>query len=230
MSKTVRERLLALADEEYRQFHSSLLPGIDNVLGVRLPLLRSLAKELAKAEWRGYLAGAEDTTYEEVMLQGLVISYVKAEPEEILSYAAAFIPKITNWGVCDSFCCSLKIAKQHPARVWAFLQPYLQSDKEFELRFAIVMLLDFYITDKYIDQVLPLLDAAKHEGYYVKMAVAWAVSICFIHYPEKTLAYLQHNTLDDFTYHKALQKITESFRVDKETKVLIRSMKQRPGM
>jgi 3-methyladenine DNA glycosylase AlkD len=227
MDKTVRERILELVDEQYRQFHSGLLPGTDNILGVRLPLLRELAKELAKGDWRGYLESAQDEYYEEVMLQGLVIGHAKANIAEILSYVSAFVPKINNWAVCDSFCSSLKITKQHMELVWQFLQPYLQSRKEFELRFGIVMLLDFYIVDEYIDQVLSRLDAVKHEAYYVKMAVAWAFSICFIHYPEKTMAYLQNNTLDDFTYHKALQKITESFRIDKETKVLIRSMKRK---
>lgn len=227
MDKTVRERLFELVDEEYRQFHSSLLPGTNNILGVRLPRLRELAKELAKGDWRAYLASAQDEYYEEVMLQGLVIGYAKAGIEEILSYVSAFAPKINNWGVCDSFCSSLKITKQHMARVWQALQPYLLSQKEFELRFGIVMLLDFYIDDEYIDQVLTLLDGAKHEAYYVKMAVAWAISICFIKYPAKTMTYLQNNTLDDFTYNKALQKITESFRVDKETKALIRSMKRK---
>ncbi|KYZ75340.1 DNA alkylation repair protein [Anaerosporomusa subterranea] len=227
MDETVRERILELVDEEYRQFHSSLLPGTNNILGVRLPLLRELAKELAKGDWRGYLAMAQDEYYEEVMLQGLVIGYAKADIDEILAYVAAFVPKINNWGVCDSFCSSLKITKQHRMRVWEFIQPYLLSEKEFELRFGIVMMLDFYMEGEYIDQVLTLLDGAKHEGYYVKMAVAWAISICFINYPEKTMAYLQNNTLDDFTYNKALQKITESFRVDKETKALIRSMKRK---
>ncbi|MDF2500253.1 MAG: putative alkylation repair enzyme [Anaerosporomusa subterranea] len=227
MDETVRERILELVDEEYRQFHSSLLPGTNNILGVRLPLLRELAKELAKGDWRGYLATAQDEYYEEVMLQGLVIGYAKADIDEILAYVAAFVPKINNWGVCDSFCSSLKITKQHRMRVWEFIQPYLLSEKEFELRFGIVMMLDFYMEDEYIDQVLTLLDGAKHEGYYVKMAVAWAISICFINYPKKTMAYLQNNILDDFTYNKALQKITESFRVDKETKALIRSMKRK---
>lgn len=227
MEKTLRERILELADEEYRQFHSALVPGTDNILGVRLPKLRELAKELAKGDWHDYISRAQDDYYEEIMLQGLVIGYVKTDIEEILHYVAAFVPKIKNWGVCDSFCNSLKVTKLHRSRVWEFLQPYLLSREEFELRFGIVMLLNFYIEDEYIDWVLPLLDGAKHEGYYVKMAVAWAISICFVKYPEKTMDYLKNNTLENFTYNKALQKITESFRVDKDTKALIRSMKRR---
>lgn len=140
----IRTRLIALADEEYRQFHSKLVPGADNILGVRLPRLRELAKQLAKGDWRGYLATAPADYYEEVMLQGLVIGYAKADIDELLHYVTAFVPKITNWGICDSFCSSLKLTKKHKAQVWDFLQPYLQSRQEFELRFGIVMLLDFY--------------------------------------------------------------------------------------
>lgn len=227
MEKNIRERILALADEEYRQFHSKLVPGIDNVLGVRLPLLRGLAQEIAKSDWRTYLATAQDDYNEEIMLQGLVIGYAKADIEEILDYVAIFVPKINNWGICDSFCNSLKITKKHPLRMWDFLQPYLLSPKEFELRFGIIMLLSFYIDEEYMDRILLLLDGAKHEGYYVKMAVAWTISICFIKFPEKTLAYLKSNTLDDFTYNKALQKIIESLRVSPETKTMVRAMKRK---
>lgn len=226
MEKTIRERLLELADENYQQFHSKLVPGTDNVLGVRLPEQRKLAKEIAKGDWRGYLATAPEDYYEEIMLKGLVIGYAKADLAEILTYIADFVPKIANWAVCDTFCTNLKITKKHLPEVWAFLQPYLRSKKEFELRFGIVMLLGYYIQDEYIDRVLALLDSAKRDGYYVKMAVAWAVSICFVKYPDKTMAYLKENTLDNFTYNKALQKITESLRVDSATKALIRSMKR----
>ncbi|HBF35315.1 TPA: DNA alkylation repair protein [Candidatus Sumerlaeota bacterium] len=223
---TVRKRLLELVDEKYRKFHSALVPGVDNILGVRLPNLREIAKELAKGDWRGYLSSAQTDYCEEITLQGLVIGYAKADLEEILRYTSGFVPKINNWGVCDCFCSNLKITKKHLPQVWEFLQPYLRSPKEFELRFGIVMLLTFYIQDEYIDRVLPLLNGATHEGYYVKMAVAWALSICFAKYPEKAMLYLKESTLDDFTYNKALQKITESLRVDKETKTIIRRMKR----
>lgn len=227
MENTIRQRLFELSDEKYRQFHSGLVPDADNILGVRLPRLRELAKELAKDDWRNFLATAQGDYYEEIMLQGLVIGYAKADIEEILSFVTMFVPKITNWGICDSFCSTLKITKQHLPRVWRFLQPYLLSRQEFQLRFAIVMLLDFYLDDEYIDRVLLLLDGTKHEGYYAKMAVAWTISICFIKYPEQTMVYLRNNKLDHFTYNKALQKITESYRVDSETKLTIRSMKRK---
>lgn len=161
------------------------------------------------------------------MFQGMVLGYVKVDVEETLRYVAEFVPKIDNWSVCDSFCTGLKFTKDNKERVWDFLQPYFASKGEYELRFGIVMLLSFYIESDYIDRVLLLLDNVKHEGYYVKMAVAWAVSICCVKLPEPTMEYLRNNTLDGFTYNKALQKITESYRVDTGTKDFIRSLKRK---
>lgn len=227
METAIRARIMALAEEKYRQFSASLIPNIDNVVGVRLPELRKLARSIAKGDWRTYLAQADSDYFEEVMLQGMVIGCAKADVEEILGHVAAFVPRIDNWSVCDSFCSGLKIASLHKERVWEFVQPYLESDMEYEIRFGVVMLLNYYADEPYIHRVLERLDRIKHEGYYVKMAVAWAVSICFVRLPDITMDYLRSNTLDDFTYNKALQKITESYRVAPETKALIRSMKRK---
>ncbi|MGO5091226.1 DNA alkylation repair protein [Clostridium sp. LCP25S3_F10] len=227
MNKAIREQIFELADEEYQKFSSSLLPNTDNILGVRLPKLRKLAKAISKEDWREFMANYDSKYFEEIMLQGLVLGYAKTDIEEILQYVANFVPKIDNWSVCDSFCTGLKFTKNNMERVWNFIQPFLSSNKEFEVRFGVVMLLNFYINDEYIDKVIKSLDAIKHSGYYAKMAAAWTISICYIKFPKQTMEYLENNTLDDFTYNKALQKITESLRVDKETKIIIKSMKRK---
>ena len=227
MQEEIRKKLFDLSDQQYQKFHQKLCPNTSNIIGVRLPLLRNLAKEVSKGDWREYIKTAKDEYYEEVMLQGLVIGYAKGDISEILSYISAFVPKINNWAVCDSFCNSLKITKKYMDIVWEFIDKYLHSSKEFEIRFAVVMLMSFYINEKYIDRILLLLDRVKHQGYYVKMAVAWAISVCYVKFEDKTLKYLNNNSLDDFTYNKSLQKITESIRVDKETKVKIRGMKRK---
>ncbi|WEK55781.1 MAG: DNA alkylation repair protein [Candidatus Cohnella colombiensis] len=227
MDKPIREQIIALADEEYRKFSAALIPTIDNILGVRLPLLRQLARNIVKGDWRKYLNDADCTYFEEVMLQGMVIGELKIDIEEVLSNVAHFVPKIDNWSTCDSFCSGLKIAKLNQERVWHFIQPYLLSEQQYELRFGIVMLLNYYVKENYIDDVLQRLDRIKHDGYYVKMAIAWAVSICFAKLPGRTMAYLNNNSLDEFTYHKALQKIVESQRVDRDVKVIIKGMRRR---
>ncbi|CAH1195632.1 hypothetical protein PAECIP111893_00732 [Paenibacillus plantiphilus] len=227
MEKAIKDQLLELADTDYQKFAAALIPTINNLVGVRLPELRKLAKRIAKDDWRAYLKEADNQYFEETMLQGMVIGYAGADIEESLRCTADFVPKIDNWSVCDCFCIGLKFTKTNKGRVWDFLQPYLKSEQEYELRFGAVMLLNFYIEEEYINEVLELLDRVKHDGYYIKMAVAWAVSICYMKLPEPTMTYLRTCSLDDFTYNKALQKMTESFRVDKETKLLIRSMKRK---
>ncbi|MCU6796418.1 DNA alkylation repair protein [Paenibacillus sp. WQ 127069] len=227
METTIKEQLIELAEEKYQKFTAALIPNINNVLGVRLPELRKLAKMIAKSDWRTYLDQADSEYFEEVMLQGMVIGYIQTDSAEFLRYVADFVPKIDNWSVCDSFCIGLKFTLTNKETMWDFVQPYLLSKHDYDIRFGVVMLLDYYIEEEYISRVLERLDSIKHEGYYVKMAVAWALSICYVLLPEPTMIYLKSNSLDKMTYNKALQKITESYRVDQETKRLIRSMKRK---
>ncbi|ROR27437.1 3-methyladenine DNA glycosylase AlkD [Mobilisporobacter senegalensis] len=226
MDRSIKKQLLEQAEEEYKVFSTKLIPNTENILGVRLPALRKIAKQIAKDDWRTFLSNADNEYFEEIMLQGMVIGCSKADIDETLDHVKKFVPKIDNWSICDSFCAGLKITKQNKERVWEFLKPYFSSEREYDIRFGVVMLLNYYIVDEYIRKVLTTLDHIKHEGYYAKMAVAWAVSICYIRLPKQTLRYLKNNQLDDFTYNKALQKITESLTVDKDTKVIIRSMKR----
>jgi len=227
LNELLRDQLFHQVDHEYQKFHSKLCPNIDHILGVRIPVLRKMAKELAKGDWETYLATAQDTYYEEVLLQGLVIGLIQTDLEDRLHYIQHFVPKIDNWAICDTFCAGLRFTKHHRDRVWDFILPYLETEDEYLNRFSVVMMLDYYIIEDYIDLVLPLLDTIRHPGYYVRMAVAWALSICFIRFPEKTLYTFQQSNQDKFTYNKALQKITESNRVDLQTKAFIRSLKRK---
>ena len=226
----IKQLLVGWAEPEYQAFATRLLPGCGNMLGVRLPKLRKLAKKLAQDDWRAYLRNAEDDSFEETMLQGMVIGYASAETDELLDYVTEFIPKISNWSLCDSFCSGLKLPRKNPERFWAFLLPCFADQREYFVRFGVVMLLFYYIDKAHIRAVLSLLCSVRHEGYYAKMAVAWALSICFTKFPKLTMEYLITNTLDEFTYQKTLQKIIESQCVDADTKKRIRILKSSPRL
>ena len=221
----VREELISLSDEKYRDFHKNLCPGVENILGVRLPILRKISKNLSKDNYLDYLNSKDLKYYEEIMIKGLTIGYIKVDNDTRFDYIKNFIPYIDNWAVCDSFCNNLKFTNKNMNEVWNFLMTYLSSSNEFELRFVIVMILNYFLTEKFIDDVLNIFNNIHHEGYYVKMAVAWAIAFAYIHFPEKTLEFLKNNNLDKFTYNKSLQKIIESNRVSKDDKNLMRSMK-----
>ena len=153
-TENVRNELKTLEDPTYREFHSSLIPGADNILGVRIPQLRTMAKEIAKKEdWRTFVEATDTLYYEETMLQGMVIGRAKMEPEERIKYIRLFVPRINNWAVCDIFSGELKTAaRKGKETIWQFVQPYLESKEEYQLRFGIVML--FHYVDEEYDEVI----------------------------------------------------------------------------
>lgn len=227
------EELRKTAEKSYGDFSAKLLPETkrENVLGIRLPHLREYAKYIAKGDLYGYLNVVNDLSREsELMLEekllwafliGKITDWKKA-----VHYISGFIPYIDNWSVNDSFCTSLKIAKSYPEQMLSLLKTYLASDKTYELRFALVMLLNYYIKEDTIDFVLESCNRSNWHGYYVQMAVAWTVSMCYVSNREKTLQFLNTCKLDDFTYHKSLQKIMESLQVTTEEKQFVKSLKR----
>ncbi len=222
----IKEQLETLKESEYQKFTASLLPGVESILGVRLPKLRQIAKKLAKDDWKEYLKEAKDDSMEEIMLQGMTLGYAKGNLQDKEEFLRIFIAKIDNWSVCDSCCNSIKIAKEQPEEMWEFLQEYLHSEKEFEIRFALVQFLNYYVNEEYLQRVLAEIDKISSKAYYVEMAQAWAVSICYREFPKETEPFLKQNHLNDFIHNKALQKITESLKVSKEQKAYIRSLKR----
>lgn len=217
-TEDIRAELQQNIDEKYRAFHASLVPGIGTFLGVRVPKMREIAKKAAKEDYQTFFAEADVSVYEELMIQGMIPGYAKLTIKQRKQELERFVPYINNWAVCDCCCATYKFMKKDQDEWLAFLKKYLSSEKEYELRFAIVCLLDFFINDTYIDEVLELLADIQHDAYYVKMADAWALSICYIKFPQKTEPILERETLDGEIRKKAVQKIRESLRVSKEEK------------
>ncbi|MDO4486550.1 MAG: DNA alkylation repair protein [Bacillota bacterium] len=227
----IRSHIFSLQDEKYREFHSSLVPGENTIIGVRVPVMRQYARELIRT-WGDDIDGLIDEIgtdyYEEIMLRGMIIGLSgKKEPEWYYKHIDRFVPEIRNWAICDVFCTGLKFTKKHLNDVYEYLQRYLSSCDEYAVRFGVVMLLDYYINEEYLDKVFMHADSIRHEGYYVKMAVAWLISICFVKFYDKTKIYMEVCNLDDFTYNKALQKARESLRITPEQKEELNSMKRK---
>ncbi|EGT3903451.1 DNA alkylation repair protein [Clostridioides difficile] len=221
------EYMMSIQDIKYRDFNKKLIPGTENIIGIRVPNLRKLSKEISQGNWKEFLEVAEDTHYEEVRLQGMVIGNINSNFEETLYYVKRFIPKIDNWSVCDGFCSDLKSMKKYKENMYDILKKYVYSKNPWEIRFALVMFLIYYVDDKHIKEIFEYCNNIQSEEYYVKMGMAWLLSICFIKCEEETFLYIKNNNLDDFTYNKMLQKIIESNRVDLEKKNIIRSMKRK---
>ena len=219
-----RNELLALKDDSNAEFVRKLTPGIDDVLGARNPDMRDLAKRIAKDDWRSYIDSWEPVYFEDYMLRGMVIAYAKMDVQERLEEYRRFVPLIDNWSVCDSFCSTWKPKMKEKQLVWDFILPYLHTDDEFGMRFSAVMMLDHFIDEEHIDMVISELDSVDNDGYYFRMAKAWALSVCMVKFPEKTYDYLRSGTLEPETLRMTVRKIRESFRVSDDMKSKVKGL------
>lgn len=225
----IQEKLLELSDKEYKEFNSKLCPDTNKeMLGIRVPELRKLAQALLKEyDLQTILDNCTDEYFEGVLLEGLVIAYAKMTFSEKLSYIKKFVPKIDSWAISDTFVPTLKVKDKDLKLAWDFITPYTKSAEEFDIRFAVIMMLDYFITEEYVDKVLEELDKIHHDGYYVKMAVAWTIAEIATQFNDKAIQYLQNNNLDNFTHNKAIQKMRESYRIDKNQKEFLKSLKRK---
>ena len=234
----VRQQLVLLSQPEYAKFSSGLLPGTERIIGVRLPLLRKEAKQLVKEGcWQEYIEEfncqydtlKDSILFEEIMLVGMIIGLLKINKvslQEILDFVSAFIPKIDNWSVCDSFCCSLKCVKSNHQFWWKWLQQFIFSSQEFEIRFGLVMLIFHFIDSNYLPQILNIIPNIKYDKYYSKMALAWLIAECYIKHPDLVINFLKNNNLSADVHNKAIQKICESKRIENKIKQQLKEIKK----
>ena len=227
--KTITDGLFALKDENYRRFHAKLIPDIpiDNIIGVRTPVLRKYAKEVAKLpEANIFLESLPHIYYEENNLHGALLSLLY--PKDIIAFMEQlerFLPYVDNWATCDML--SPKIFKKHLSYVYERVQKWLQSDAVYTIRFGIVTLLGFYLDDAFEPEMLQLVANVRSEEYYVNMAVAWYFSMALVKQYDATLPYIQNRVLEPWTHNKSIQKAIESRRIPQETKAYLRRLKIR---
>ena len=222
----LRRELESLADPAYKAFNESLLPGVETAYGIRLPQMRQVAKALLRQDPAGFLEHFQPNCYEETQLRGLVIGGMKLPWEEKRPLVEDFLPRIDNWAVCDTFCGSLKPrSAQDVPLMWEFLKPLYASDEEYKARFAAVMQLSHFVDAAHLEEGLGLLGQVRHPGYYAKMAVAWALSVWFVKFPQETESLLAQRAFEPWVQNKAIQKVRESRRVSKEDKDRLLSYK-----
>lgn len=211
--------------DQFLKFCNKLIFTEYEMIGIKVSILRKIAKDISRTDIYAFLDMVQDNTYEEIMLEGLVISYIK-DYDRFKKYFNKFIKKIDNWSICDVCISSMKIIRKHQDAFLNEIKKYLKSKDTFTVRVGVVSLLDHYIEDKYIDDIFLLIDSINSEEYYVNMAIAWLVSVCFIKERDKTLKYLKDNNLNKFTYNKSIQKMIESFRVSNQDKIMLKNMKK----
>jgi 3-methyladenine DNA glycosylase AlkD len=107
------------------------------------------------------------------------------------------------------------------------VKPLLKSQKEFETRTGLVCLLDLFMGEEYLLTIYESIESLKdRDEYYVKMAIAWLLTECYIKFPNKTEVFMNRTELNNWTFNKAISKICDSYRVSIEDKDKLRKMRK----
>ncbi|MBQ6342299.1 MAG: DNA alkylation repair protein [Anaerolineaceae bacterium] len=214
----IQERLFALQDKEYQVFQAKLIPTVDPdaVIGVRMPALRELMKEVrGTEEAEDFIRILPHRYYEENTLHGLLLAALK-DPERCTAELDRFLPYVDNWATCDVI--SPVSFKKHPSCVLPKVREWLASKHVYAVRFGIGVLMKFYL-DEAFDPVYPeWVAAVRSDEYYVNMMIAWYFSTALAKQPETVMPYLVNHRLDPWTHNKTIQKVRESYRISPEMK------------
>lgn len=225
MEQSIQERLLALQDLGYRDFHSRLLPTLakEKIIGIRMPVLRKFAKSLTEAEKADFVHRLPHSYYEENNLHGLIVMQMK-DYGMCIEELERFLPYIDNWATCDML--RPKILCQHLAELSANIDRWLQSGKIYTVRLAIGFLLSFYLdADGFQSEHLAKVAAIQTDEYYVRMMAAWYFATALAKQYDAALPYMSKEKLDEWTRRKAIQKAVESYRISPEIKDYLRSLR-----
>ncbi len=224
----IQAKLFELQDPGYKEFHSKLMPTInpDVIIGVRTPALRKLAKELLKTEpdaVEAFMTELPHTYYEENNLHAFLLEGIK-DYEECIKALDVFLPYVDNWATCD--CMAPKVLGKHPDRLLSQISIWLSSNYTYTVRYAIGLLMRYYLDEQFITKYLEMVANVQSEEYYINMMRAWYFATALAKQYETALPWLEEKRLDVWTHNKTIQKAVESYRITKEQKVYLKTLKQ----
>lgn len=217
--------LFEMRDEKFRDFTSKLIPNVDKelIIGVRMPDIRRLAKSLSEEERKKFISGLPHKYHEENLLHGVMLQLIKNDIGEVITETEKFLPYIDNWAVCDIS--QSKLLERYPDVVFGKVSEWAKSEKTYTVRFAIDVLLQFFLDENFTPEVFALAKSIVSDEYYVNMALAWFWSFALIKRYEETLPIIESERLPEFVHNKAIQKARESYRISDERKQYLNTLK-----
>lgn len=228
MADDISTRLMELAkgNEAYAEFNKRIVNTKMPVIGVRVPDLRRLARELApdmSAADISKLLSEKNRSFDYLLLCGLLITHARLDDQTAIDLTKQYLPRVDSWAHIDVF---IEKKRRFAGELWwDFALECLQSEAELTVRYGVISLMTNFLDDAHIDQAFAALRNVKHDGYYVKMALAWLYATAAVQFFELTLAELENRRIDTWTRNKAYQKMRESRRFTPEQQRIIRQQK-----
>ena len=217
--------LFRLQDKKYAAFQAKLIPTVetDRIIGVRTPELRAFARKLVKDEdIASFLVSLPHQYFDEDQLHAVVISLEK-DFDKCVAEVETFLPFIDNWATCDQL--SPKVFKKEPEKLLSYICTWIKSDKVYTVRFAIGMLMQHFLDERFNPKYADMVAAVRSEEYYINMMIAWYFATALAKQYASILPYLEEKKLDDWTHNKAIQKSVESNRITAEQKAYLKTLK-----
>ncbi len=221
----ITKLLFEMRDEKFRDFTSKLIPGVDKelIIGVRVPEIRRLARPLSADERKKFLSELPHKYHEENLLHGAILQLIKNDIGEVISETEKFLPYIDNWAVCDMS--QSKLLGKYPDMVFGKACEWAKSEKTYTVRFAIDVLLQFFLDENFKPEVFSLAESIVSEEYYINMALAWFWSFALIKRYDEAFPIIESKRLPAFVHNKAIQKARESYRISDERKEYLKTLK-----
>ncbi len=220
----VLSTIFNMADNKFAEFSSRIINGEKKLIGVKIPELRKIAKNLVRSKKSDdFLKECKFLYFEDSLIYGFIISTFGFD--KFIVYLDKYLSQADSWGLIDSFVSSLSCVKKEKDRLFDFIKNRIDYSEGFKLRFFIVCILDYYVEENNLDFIFSISEKFKGKGYYVDMAISWLLSAVFVKFPDKTYAFLKSSRLDDFVFNKTLSKICDSYRVSDDDKIKIKQLK-----
>lgn len=220
------EKLFEYEDKSYGDFQAKLTPTIkrENVIGIRVPQIRALAKELIKDDGLNtFLDELPHQFYDENMLHSALISEIK-DYDECISRIDQFLPYVDNWAVCDTLL--PKVFKKNKSTLLEKSFEWMDSEDEYTIRYGIGIIMRYYLDKDFKQEYLDKPAAIVSDKYYINMMNAWLFATALAKQWESTIPYITENKLDSWVHNKTIQKARESFRITKEQKEYLKTLKR----
>ena len=225
IQEEIRNGLFDLQDSQYRDFQAKLIPSAsaDKMIGVRTPVLRKLAKDLAKRkEIGGFLNDLPHRYFDENQLHAFIISQLK-DYEQCMDEVIRFLPYIDNWATCDQL--SPKMFRKHRPKLIDQIRKWIISDRTYTIRFGIGMLMEHFLDEDYDPAYPEMVACIRSDEYYVNMMIAWYFATALAKQYDSILPFIKNRRLDPWTHNKTIQKARESYRISPEQKEYLKALK-----
>ena len=214
----IQKQLFELQDMAYKDFHSKLIPDIDsnNVIGIRVPVLRKYAKSIAGTELsEKFIKELPHRYYEENNLHMMLITRIK-DYEKCLSEIERFLPYIDNWATCDFP--APKCFEDHKEELLPVIKRWIASSETYTIRYGIGMLMRLYLDADFDPEYLEFVAGVKSDEYYVNMMIAWYMATALAKQWDAVIPYIEEHRMSDWVHRKTIQKAVESYRITDEQK------------